>query len=97
MVGNIPTEIMEFPHMAWEVLEADEFECAQSPAPSERPSWSSSWRPCRQNGRILNHFRLSTGGQMLSRSSIQLDIIIPAECLNKYTLHHQFWARDVQI
>ncbi len=51
----------------------------------------------RQNGLILNHFRLSTGGQKLSRSSIQLDNIIPAECLYKYTLHHQYWARDVQI
>jgi hypothetical protein len=50
----------------------------------------------RPRGCILDHFRLSTGGQKLLDSSAQLNIILPEECLSKYVLHYQLWARDVR-
>jgi hypothetical protein len=85
---------MEFP-TEWAVHALTDFETAE--ARTTGPAGMELMVQARPNGRLLDHFRIATGGTSILEASVQLSDIIPSPNLNKWKMKYQFWARDTAI
>ncbi len=86
---------MEFPPTSWEALEDDDFSTA-APRGSGQATMELLAQ-VRPNGRIVDHFRVSLGGNALLTACFPLHKIIPWEGLSIYSIKFEFWARDVHV
>jgi hypothetical protein len=85
---------MEFP-TEWSVFKADEFETA---APlSHGKAVMELMIQARPNGRLLDHFRIATGGSEILEAKFQLNDIISNAKLDGVTAQFQFWGRDANL
>ncbi len=86
--------VMEFP-AEWAVFQADEFDTA---APSSHgKAVMELIIQARPNGRLLDHFRIATGGSEILEARFQLTDIISNAELEGVTAQFQFWGRDANL
>jgi hypothetical protein len=86
--------VMEFP-AEWAVFQADEFETA-TPR-SHGKAVMDLMIQARSNGRLLDHFRIATGGSEILEARFQLTDIISNAELEGVTAQFQFWGRDANL
>ena len=87
---------MEFPPEDWDVFEATEFETAAARAVSELSV--EIMAQIRPNGRIMDHWRVATGGTSILEATMDLGNIIPAAAvLPKCSLKYQCWPGEMGI
>ena len=87
---------MEFPTEEWDIFEANDFETAPSRTASDLSV--EVMAQIRPNGRIMDHWRVATGGTSILEASMDIRTIIPAAAnLPKCTLKFQCWPADLGI
>ena len=92
--GGFFGRVMEFP-AEWAVFQADEFDTA---APrSHGKAVMELMIQARPNGRLLDHFRIATGGSEILEARFQLTDIISNAELEGVTAQFQFWGRDANL
>ena len=85
---------MEFPP-EWNILPAEDFEIAVPRDPGE--IGVDLMAQIRNNGRILDHFRLVLGGSKLLEAAVPLKNILPTVEAPDWTLKVTSWPRDVKL
>ena len=85
---------MEFPP-EWNILPAEDFEIAVPRDPGE--IGVDLMAQIRNNGRILDHFRLVLGGSKLLEAAVPLKNILPTVEAPDWTLKVTCWPRDVKL
>ena len=87
---------MEFPPSNWDIFPAEEFTTA---APRVNSKCSVELMAIvRPNGRVMDHWRLATGGTKLLSITLELASIIPAAAaLPKCKITYQQWPADLAI
>ena len=84
---------MEFPPGDWFIFEAVNFETA--PPRNAAEVCVEVMAQVRPNGRIMDHWRIATGGTTMLKTSVDLATIIPAAAvLPKCTLTYEMWPAD---
>ena len=87
---------MEFPPEDWDVFEAVEFETAAARTVSDLSV--EIMAQIRPNGRIMDHWRVATGGTSILEATMELGSIIPAAALlPKCYLKYQCWPGEMAI
>lgn len=87
---------MEFPPASWDIFPAEEFATALPRATSDVTVELMAM--ARPNGRVMDHWRLSTGGTKLLVITTELSSIIPAAAtLPKCKITYQQWPADIGI
>jgi hypothetical protein len=85
---------MEFPP-AWDVRTAAHFETVTGPDTVDITGQQVAKR--RNNGWILDSFKMVLGGTQICSANIDLGALLPGSTFNKYRLQFQFWPRDLAI
>ena len=87
---------MEFPPANWDIFPVEEFATA---APRVNSECSVELMAIvRPNGRVMDHWRLATGGTKLLSVTLELATIIPAAAvLPKCKITYQQWPADIAI
>ena len=95
---NLPNynNTMEFPPSNWDIFPVEEFTTA---APRVNSDCSVELMAIvRPNGRVMDHWRLATGGTKLLSITLELASIIPAAAaLPKCKITYQQWPADLAI
>ena len=87
---------MEFPPGDWYIFEAVNFETA--PPRNAAEICVEVMAQVRPNGRVMDHWRIATGGTSMLKTSVDLATIIPAAAvLPKCTLTYEMWPADIGI
>ena len=87
---------MEFPPTTWFIFDAGEFETARPRAAAELGI--EVMAQVRPNGRVMDHWRVSTGGTALLKAAIDMAFIIPATAaLPRCSLAYEMWPADIGI
>ena len=87
---------MEFPPGDWDIFEAESFETA--PPRTAADVCVEVMAQIRPNGRIMDHWRIATGGTDMLKTSLDLASLIPAAAaLPKCFLSYEVWPADIGI
>ena len=87
---------MEFPPSNWYIFEAGEFDTARPRAASD--VCAEVMAQVRPNGRVMDHWRIATGGTAMLKASVDMATIIPAVGeLPKCSIIYEMWPADIGI
>ena len=87
---------MEFPPSSWFIFDAAEFETARPRATSD--CCAEVMAQVRPNGRVMDHWRIATGGTAILKTDIDMATIIPAVGqLPKCVITYEMWPADIGI
>ena len=87
---------MEFPPTTWFIFNAEEFETTRPRAAADL--CVEVMAQVRPNGRIMDHWRVSTGGTALLKATMDMATIIPAvAALPKCSIAYEMWPADIGI
>ena len=87
---------MEFPPAEWPIFEAEDFYTALVRFPGDYTA--EVMAQVRPNGRIMDNWRIATGGSSILDVSAELASIIPAAAaLPKVVFNYQMWPADIDI
>ena len=85
---------MDFPP-DWDIYPAAEFKDAQAQTPGNLGVELTV--QVRDNGRMLDHWRLILGGSAFQRVAVPLSRFIRLPAIEGWNLKFQFWPRDITI
>jgi hypothetical protein len=85
---------MEFP-CEWSVFPAEDFDTA-SPRGHGKVTMEL-FIQSRPNGRLLDHFRVATGGSEILTSTFKVTDVVNNEALQGMFARHQIWGRDIHL
>ncbi len=88
---------MEFPaeKSNWNVFPIEEFDRAQARDPGNLGM--EVMAQIRDNGRLLDHFRVALGGRDVLTVETNLTRVLRDNNVNTYRLRFQYWAKDIFI
>ncbi len=86
---------MDFPPSEWEIFPANAFELAEPRDPGEHGV--EVMVQVRNNGRILDHFRLAVGGSGMLEARFKLKDVMIHEKLPNWELVYRLWPRDIKL
>ena len=87
---------MEFPPENWDIFEAEEFETAIARGPGD--AGVELMVQARPNGRVVDHWRLVTGGVRILDAKFKLNhLMVAAAGLPAWTVSIQKWPADIEL
>jgi len=86
---------MDFPPEEWDIFPTEDFELAEPRDPGE--CGAEVMVQIRNNGRIMDHFRLAIGGSAMIEVAIKLRQVIEHNDIPDLTANLKIWPRDVKI
>ncbi len=88
---------MEFPadKKSWNVFPIEEFDSAQARDPGGLGL--EVMAQIRDNGRLLDHFRVALGGRDILTVETNLSKVFHDNKMSTYRLRFQYWAKDIFI
>ena len=86
---------MEFHPAEWNVFPADDFETAIPPGTGELEV--EVMAQIRPNGRVMDHWRVATGGSRILDAKASLASFIPLASAYRWTVSYQKWPADLGI
>jgi len=86
---------MDFPPEEWDIFPAEDFELAEPRDPGT--CGVEVMVQIRNNGRIMDHFRLAVGGSAMLEVAIKLKQVIEHNEIPDITANLKIWPRDVKI
>jgi len=86
---------MEFPPEDWDVFPAEDFELAEPRDPGQ--CGVEVMVQIRNNGRVMDHFRLAVGGSAMLEVVFKLKDVIDHNDVPDLTAVLKVWPRDVKI
>ena len=86
---------MDFPPEEWEIFPAEDFELAGPRDPGTLGV--EVMAQARNNGRLIDHFRLALGGSDMLEASFKIKQVLNSDKIANWGFLYKLWPRDVKI
>lgn len=86
---------MDFPPSEWDIFPAEDFELASPRDPGELGV--EVMAQARNNGRLLDHFRLTVGGSNMLKVNFKIKQVMGHDKLANWEFSYRLWPRDIKI
>ena len=90
-----PISYMDYPPPEWDLFPAENFELAGPRDPGDLGV--EVMAQAQNNGRLLDHFRVTLGGSTMLEAQFKLKTLMNHERLPNWELSYQLWPRDIKI